>query len=229
MPRATEKTMHHHHDTIAIVLAGGRSRRLAGVVPAGGKASLHVGDDTMLGHVCRVLAGEVGRVIVVAAEGQPLPPLPESVETTRDTQPAHGPLAVIRDGLAYALATGPRPKLAMLCSCDVPGLAAAVVRLLVEKARTEHVSWVVPVVGGHPQVLVSAVAESLVDRLLSDETASIASLRSLLETIAKTHPDEVLWLHEAVLASFDPTLRSFADVDSPEDHANAVASLIVRP
>lgn len=203
-------------DVIAIVLAGGRSQRMAGIAPAGGKASLPLGDDTMLARVCRVLGGEVGRVIVVAAAGQPLPRLPETVEITRDTTPDAGPLVGIRDGLAYALATGPRPAVAVLCSCDVPDLAAGVVRLLVEKAR-EQSAWVVPLVGGHPQVLVSAMPSTIFHWLTSEATASIKSPRALLDAIVAADPANVLLLHEADFATVDPLMASFADIDTPED------------
>ncbi len=211
-------------DVIAIVLAGGRSLRLAAIAPPGGKAALSLGAETMLARVCRVVAGEVGRVIVVAAEGQVLPPLADSVEVTRDTAADRGPLAAIRDGLAYALATGPTPAIVVLCSCDVPGLAPGVVRLLIEKARASHVSWVVPVVGGHPQVLVSAVKESLWSDIATSLSADIRSPRQLLRTIMEADASRVLLLSETVLEAVDPGLASFADIDTPEDLAKALAS-----
>lgn len=211
-------------DVIAIVLAGGRSQRMAGIAPAGGKASLPLGDDTMLARVCRVLAGEVSRVIVVAAEGQPLPRLPPSVEITRDTTPDMGPLAGIRDGLAYALATGPHPAAAIIASCDVPDLAAGVVRLLVEKAKASGASWVVPVVGGHPQVLISGMTASVFDVIVSATAAHLKSPRALLDAIRAEDSTRVLLLEETELHAFDPSLASFADIDTPEDFAKARAS-----
>lgn len=204
-------------DTIAIVLAGGRSQRMAGSVPAGGKAAIPLGEDTMLARICSVLQADVARVIVVAASGQSLPPLPDGVEVTRDSAPDHGPLAAIRDGFAYGLAGGHPPAIAVVCSCDVPDLAPAVVRLLIEKARTSGAAWVVPIVGGHPQVLVSAMSGTLGEQIASDDLAGMKSPRRFLETLRADEPGRVLFLEEADLTVVDPSLASFADIDTPED------------
>jgi molybdopterin-guanine dinucleotide biosynthesis protein A len=194
------------------------------LVAAGGKAALSLGDDTMLAHVCHVLLGEAGRVIIVAAKGQPLPPLPAGVEITRDTTPDRGPLSAVRDGLAYALARQPRPAIAVLCSCDVPGLSPRVVQLLVQEARASDASWIIPLVGGHPQVLVSAVTATVFDRILSEVTSLLTSPRALVEAIQAEDSTAVLLLSEAELGAVDPGLASFADIDTPDDLAKARSS-----
>jgi len=203
-------------EVIAIVPAGGRSRRLAAAVAAGGKAAVVLDGESLLGRVCRAVASEAGRVIVVAAAGQPLPPLEAAVEVVRDSQPDRGPLAAVRDGLLHALARGARPRVALVASCDLPDLAPAVVRLLVERARRPGVSWVVPIVGGHPQVLVSALAGSLLETLAAG-TGTPASPRELLEAVATADPAGVVRLPEPELVAVDPTLASFADIDTPAD------------
>ena len=64
-------------DAVGIVLAGGRSRRLrTAALGPGGKAALIVAGESLLARICRLVAGVVPRVIVVAAEQQPLPVLP---------------------------------------------------------------------------------------------------------------------------------------------------------
>ncbi len=204
-------------DVVAIVLAGGRSRRMTGSVPAGGKAAALLRGESLLGHVCRTLSSQAGRVIVVAAVEQPLPPLPESVEVVRDRQPDRGPLAAIHDGLACCLEACPPPQIVVVASCDVPALAPEVVRLLIERARALGNAWVVPLVGGHPQVLVSALATSLAGRLAAGLAAGIASPRRLLDEMVAADPASVAWLSEAELAMVDPTLASFADIDTPAD------------
>ena len=211
-------------DVIAIVPAGGRSRRLAAVAPAGGKAALEVGGVSLLERVCRALATEVDRVIVVAAEGQPLPPLAASVEVIRDTRPAAGPLAAILDGLVHAQATHPGARIAMLASCDLPALHPAVVRLLVERLRRPGVCWAVPLVGGHPQVLVSAMSTSLRERLAQALAAGLTSPRAVLAAIAAFDPGAVEMVSEAELSAVDPALASFADVDTPADLARLRAA-----
>jgi len=198
---------------------------MGAMVPPGGKAALPLGDDTMLGRVCHVLVGEAGRVVVVAAQGQPLPPLPAGVEITRDTTPDRGPLAAVRDGLVYALAQESRPALAVLCSCDVPGLSPRVVQLLIRKARTSAASWIIPLVDGHPQVLVSAVTTKGFPRILSDATSHLKSPRALVEAIRAEDEKAVLFLSEAELSAVDPAHMSFNDLDTPEDFAKARRSI----
>ncbi len=212
-------------DVIAIVLAGGRSRRMGATAPLGGKAAIPFGDQTMLERVCRIVVGEAGRVIVVAAAGQPLPTLPAGVEVICDSVADRGPLAAIRDGVAYALANGPRPKVAVLVSCDVPDLAPGVVRLLIEKARACDRAWVVPVVGGHLQVLLSAMTASALAMLGSEATAHLKSPLELLDAIRAKNSTSVLLLNEPELRDIDPMLASFADIDTPEELAKARASI----
>lgn len=122
-------------DLIAIVVAGGGSRRLGRLAGAGGKGMIEIAGEAMLSRVCRTLATVVPRVIVVARAGQPLPPLVDAAEVIHDSQPGAGPLAAIRDGLVYAGAgPGRPPRLALLASCDLPRLSTGVVRLLLDLA-----------------------------------------------------------------------------------------------
>jgi len=199
-------------DVIAIVPAGGRSRRMGPLVGAGGKAALEVDGESMLARVCRPLAGEAGRVIVVAAAGQPLPSLPVAVETIRDSRPAGGPLAAIHDALLHV---GRGPRIALIVACDVPWLRPEVVRALVAAARRPGVRWAVPDVGGHPQVLVSALATDLVGEIGAALAAGRSSPRALLQRLRDDDPAAVGLVSEGELAALDPTLASFADVDTP--------------
>jgi len=212
-------------DVVAIVLAGGASRRLAGVaVGAGGKAAVEVGGTSLLGHVCRALAAAVPRIVVVAAPGQPLPALPVPVEVVRDATPGAGPLAGLRDGLAHALAAEPRPSIALLTSCDAPLVRPALVRGLVAMARDPGVRFVVPVVGGHPQVLMSSLDTALVTLVVTLVATGHPSLRGLVDAVAAGDPLGVRRVGEAELVALDPALDSFRDIDTPEDLARLVAA-----
>lgn len=202
------------HDLIAIVPAGGRSRRLGSLVGPGGKAAVEVGGQSLLARVCRTLGPEVGRVIVVAAQGQPLPQLPERVEVIRDSEPFAGPVAAIHDGLERA---GGTARLALLVAGDLPGIAPAVLRLLVAAAREPGIRWAVPLVAGHPQVLLSAISTDLRPAFAAARAAGEASLRGVLAALARAEPVAVRSITEAELVAVDPSLASFADVDTPED------------
>jgi molybdenum cofactor guanylyltransferase len=63
------------------------------------KATLPFGPETMLERVVRRLRGVVHPVVVVAAEEQVLPDLPDAVIVTRDERAQRGPLGGLRAGL----------------------------------------------------------------------------------------------------------------------------------
>lgn len=205
-------------DAVAIVPAGGAARRL-GSSAADGKAALVAGGLTFLERVCATLAAEVARVIVVAAPGTVVPPVSPPVEVIRDSRPGGGPLAALRDGLVQALAADPPPRLAVLCACDVPLVAAGVVRLLLARAADPGVRWVLPMVSGHPQPLVSAIAVDVLPELEVLLARDGRSLRDFAAMIARGGPDAVCRLGMDELRTVDPDLDSFRDVDTPADLA----------
>ncbi len=81
----------------AIVLCGGQSTRMGS-----SKAMLPFGPERMLQRVVRLVGEAVPRenIVVVAAEGQELPPLPGEIVVTRDRRPNRGPLEGLACGLA---------------------------------------------------------------------------------------------------------------------------------
>jgi molybdopterin-guanine dinucleotide biosynthesis protein A len=198
----------------AIVLAGGAGRRLAAAAPPGGKPWVEFGGRTSLERVTSAVAAETARVIVVAAPKQPLPPLAPAVEIVRDTAPGSGPLAGLRDGLALLLA-GPAapPRAVVVASCDVPLVRRGLVRLLLEFLLADGGDWAVPVVDGHPQVLLSAMRPSLEARIEARLAAGLRDVRGLLADPA------VAWrpVPESLVRTVDPGLESFLDVDTPAD------------
>lgn len=205
-------------ETAAIVLAGGRGTRLGPLAAgSGGKATVAIGGEACLGRVCRAVAGIVPRVVVVAAAGQPLPPLPSGVAIVRDTIPDGGPLAGLCDGLAHLVA-GPRPpRRAFVCSCDVPLLAPAVVARLLAIARAERARFVVPVIAGHPQVLVSVIDCDLLPVLSAAAATGHGPRRVLDDLLAAAARVRLVAADE--FTDVDPDLRSFDDLDTPDDLA----------
>lgn len=210
-------------DVVGIILAGGQSTRLAPLaVGAGGKAAVELGGVPLLTRACDAVGQVVPRVIVVAAAGQPLPPLAAGIEVIRDSSTAAGPLAALRDGLEHAARAARPPRWAFVGACDIPLLAAGVVRLLVEVARSSAARFVVPVIDGHPQVLTAVVACDLameIDVVL----AGGGGPRRLLEELAARQPDAVRLVTARELAGVDAGLESFVDVDTPEDLARVEA------
>ena len=106
-----------------IVLCGGRSARMG--TP---KAWLPVGGEVLLQRTVRTVGAAASPVVVVAAVGQAVPPLPAGVAVVRDEVADRGPLAGLAAGLA---ALGGRADAAYLSACDAPLLSAAFVRRMV--------------------------------------------------------------------------------------------------
>lgn len=205
-------------DVVGIILAGGRSTRLAeGIdLPAGGKAAVALGGKTSLERVLEPLAAEVASTIVVAAVGQPLPP-GLAATVVRDTAVAAGPLAGLRDGLAAAAGGTAPPRLAFVAACDAPLLGREVVRLLIAAARATGALWTVPEVRGHLQVLTSVVALDLLPRMEAWLAAGRRDLRGLCTALEREAPGRVHVVAEPLVAAVDPAFDSFADVDTPAD------------
>lgn len=207
-------------DAIGLVLAGGAARRLgAGLVGPAGKAGLALAGRTFLDLITATLSNCVARIIVVAAPAQPLPKVGVPLEVIRDSSPGAGPLAGIRDGLAHACAGGRPPASVLVVSCDVPLLEPAVVRLLLDRLAATGAQWAVPVVHGHPQVLVSALRPALLGPIERHLAAGRRDLRGLLDQLRAAEPTAVALLAEAEVAAVDPARRSFLDVDTPADLA----------
>ncbi len=110
--------------TGGIVLCGGRSSRMGAP-----KAWLPFGGELMLPRVVRVLREAVGPVVVVAAPGQDVPPLPAGVVIVRDDVEGRGPLGGLAAGLA---ALEGKADAVYLSSCDVPLLTPAFVARVIE-------------------------------------------------------------------------------------------------
>jgi molybdopterin-guanine dinucleotide biosynthesis protein A len=108
--------------TTAIILAGGRSRRMGR-----DKASLAWGDATLLARVILAVPPSCVAVIVSCAAGQALPALPVRVRRVEDLAPDQGPLAA----LEHALGAVTTPQ-ALVCACDQPLLGADVLTLLLD-------------------------------------------------------------------------------------------------
>ncbi len=119
----------------ALVLAGGRARRLGGV----SKPDVVVAGRRLLAHVLGAVDGPGVRRIVVV--GPDTLAVPSGVTRTLEDPPDGGPVAGIAAGLA-ALQDGTEPEWVLVLACDVPWVAGAV-PLLVAAASpdTTDASW----------------------------------------------------------------------------------------
>jgi molybdopterin-guanine dinucleotide biosynthesis protein A len=211
--------------TLGIVLAGGASRRM-GLADRGGKAAAMLAGRTLLGHVCGAVRPAVDRLVVVAAPDQPIPDLPEIDTVIRDSRPGAGPLAGMADALRTA---GPGLDHGFVASCDVPLLRTGLVRRMLDRVSEPGVAWAVPLIDGHPQVLVSALRPLLLDEIDAHLAAGRRDPRGLIDRLrspARTGDAGVRLVPAAELLDVDADLVSFTDVDTPDDLARIETRLV---
>ena len=176
------------------------------------KATLPFGPETMLQRVVRILGTVVSPVVVVAAQGQSLPELPDQVIRAVDEREQRGPLEGLRAGLK---ALPDFVDAAYVTSCDVPLLVPGFVSRMIELLG-DHDIAVMEVDGfAHP---LSAVYRR----------ATLPKVESLLEQ-DKLRP---VFLFDAVrtrrvqpveMISVDPELSTLRNLNTPEDYAKALA------
>lgn len=198
-----------HETAAAVVLAGGRSRRMGT-----DKASLSWGDRSLLDHVVDVLTRAVaGPVVVVGAAGIPRS-VGSSVIAVTDDEPGRGPLQGIATGLAAAHTAG--APIAFVCSVDLPLMHAAYVRAVLAGLGDAEVA--LPVLHGHRQPLAAAYATPLGARatgLLAAGARRPAELFAVSIVRELTAAD---LLADEALRAADPDLDAVRDADTPEEY-----------
>ena len=146
----------------AVVLCGGASRRMGCA-----KAWLPFGDERMLQRVVR-LAGTVARpIVVVAAEGQELPPLSADVTVVRDPVAGRGPLQGLAAGLS---AFSDSIELVYATATDVPFLASRIKNGSAgsSSSMSDGHDLVIPYVGGYLHPLAALYRQSAVLPVIND-------------------------------------------------------------
>jgi molybdenum cofactor guanylyltransferase len=193
-------------DCTAIILAGGDSQRMGR-----DKASLLLGEQTLLQRVIATMQQIFPHVIISVRQPRSDIDLPQVCdEPTDDGMPvSSGPLA----GVAASLARVTTPW-SFVIACDMPFVVPAMVELL-GKYRGKCQA-VVPVVQGHPQTLTAFYESSCLDTIRAHiASGGKNSLRAVLEKL------RVRYVDETDLLKTDPALRSFFDLDTPQDVASA--------
>ncbi len=180
------------------------------------KATLPFGPELMLQRVVRLLAEEVdpSAIVVVAAVGQILPPLPPEIRVACDENPGRGPL----EGVAAGLKAMPnRIEAVYATSCDVPLTATRLVRAMFDHLGNHEIA--VPVEGQfhHPLAAVYRPRVlSVVKQLLA---ANKLRPRFLFDEVPTIEVDV------ESLREFDPTLSTLMNLNHPEDYQKALQQL----
>ena len=172
------------------------------------KAWLPFGNEVLVQRVVRLLSEVVSPVVVVAAPGQELPPLPANVLVARDELEAQGPIGGMAVGFA---ALRGQVDAAYVSACDVPLLNPEVVRLICDHLGDADIA--IPVDGTFPQPLSAVYRLTLAGRL--NEMLAAGNLR----VIRLWDGASVNQIPLASLREIDPELDSFRNANTPEEFA----------
>ena len=197
----------------AVVLAGGRSRRMGT-----DKAALSWGDGTLLEHVVGVLAGAVtGPLVTVGTAGAPrtVTGFPGRVVAVTDDEPGRGPLQGLATGLRAAAAQG--STVAFVCSVDLPLIHRAYVAAVLAALGDAEVA--LPVVHGHRQPLAAAYRTTLGDRAAALLDAGARRPGDLFAASVVRELTAADLLADPGLRAADPQLDALRDADTPQEYA----------
>ncbi len=189
-----------------IILCGGQSKRMGRP-----KAWLPFGGETMLQRVVRLLGEVVRPIVVVAAPGQDVPPLPPDIATVRDEERGRGPLQGLAAGLS---ALRGRAEAAYLSSCDVPFLRPSFVRRMIDLLDDRVIC--VPFVDGFHHPLAAVYRVGIVDSVI--KLLSENRLRPVF--LFETASTRIVEARE--LIDVDPGLQSLRNLNTVAEYEEAL-------
>src|SRR5689334_12595447 len=185
-----------------IILAGGQSRRMGE-----DKALLPWRGGTLLEHVAATLSSVTYPVVVVSDEPERYRVFGASA--VRDLYPGMGPLGGIISGLDVC----PEWGYHAVVGCDMPLIEAGLLKFLFELGEQGNsVDAVVPVVGGDLQPLCAVYSRGSTNGLRYAFESGERSVVKALDYL------RVLRVEESKLREFDPTLRSFTNMNTREEY-----------
>ena len=192
----------------AIIVCGGRSQRMGR-----DKATLPFGPEFLLQRIVRTLGQIIAPadMVVVAADGQVLPPLAPEIRVVTDRRPDRGPLEALSVGLGELR---PDIEAAFVTGCDFPLLTTPFVRRLFELLGQAEIA--VPNDGTRRHCLTAVYRPRVlptIDRLLSANRLKVQDLLALC-ACRDVSPDE--------LRDVDPNLHSLLNINTPEQYQAAL-------
>lgn len=132
----------------------------------------------MVEYMVSVLGQRCQPVFVVAAPGQPLPPL--HAEVVRDEVRGLGPLLATGRGLRAAAEAG--AKRAFVCAVDMPFLTVDLIDTLAERAAQVDADVVLPW-DGRDHYLAAVYRTDLAERIAALVAAGERKMRALVDSI----------------------------------------------
>jgi len=194
----------------ALILAGGLGKRIGG-----NKAAVELAGAPLLQWVVDAVETVVDNIVFSIAPEQQLPPVRCKARAflCEDVLPGRGPLTGIFSGLQ---ATEDEHVLAV--PCDAPFLQPELLKML--WSHRHRYDAVVPVVDGHYQTLVAVYGRSCITPIEIALNSGDLSMRSVLSDL------DVRYVSEQELRAADPELRSFRNVNTAAELAEASKALM---
>tara|TARA_R110002095_G_scaffold160647_1_gene139277 strand:- start:1930 stop:2589 length:660 start_codon:yes stop_codon:yes gene_type:complete len=185
-----------------IVLCGGESSRMN--YP---KALLPMGKELMLQRIVRIVSTVVSPVIVVAAQGQDLPQLPESVSVIYDKEPGGGPLSAIGQSLA---ALQDQCDAAFVSACDTPLIQAEFISTIISALEDNQMVMVQEGKWYHP--LAAVYRTSLIQPIQRLLNKNYRRPIDLAENVKSC------FLDAEALREIDPQLRGLRNINTRDQY-----------
>jgi molybdopterin-guanine dinucleotide biosynthesis protein A len=186
---------------VAAIIAGGAATRLGGL----SKATLVVEGRPIAERLLEALRATFRRVLVVANDAAPWAEL--GVEVTPDVYRGAGPLAGVHAALVATVGHA-----GVVCVAnDMPFVAPPLLALLRDHAPAADA--VVPRIAGRPEPLLARWGRACLPVVEARLAVGERAVHAMFEAVRTT------WLDGPALRAVDPDLRSFTNVNTPEDLA----------
>ena len=185
-----------------IILAGGLSTRMGR-----DKSLIEINGVPVLESLISGFAEALPPVVVVLRPGQT--PIPEDALHTFDVFPGAGPMAGLHAGLIAA-----PDDCNLVVACDMPFAVPSLGRYLLS-LLDDH-DAVVPVVDGRPEPLYAAYRKTCLPEVERSLKAGELRMKDLLGRL------NTLYVGDEDLRRYDPDLRSFLNINTPEDYDRAL-------
>jgi molybdopterin-guanine dinucleotide biosynthesis protein A len=165
--------------------------------------------STFVAHLAELLLSTCQEVLLVAGDEQQAATyasqIPTSVRILTDRISQIGPLMGLYSGLAEI-----HTPQAFVIAVDMPLLQPPLLEFLLTQSADDTI--VVPVIAGMPQVLLAIYPRSIIPLIETRLAEGRRDPRSLLQIAP-----QVSMIDEEQLRLFDPQLRSFALINTPEE------------
>ena len=197
--------------TSGIILAGGSSSRMGSnkaLLPLPGNQAV-----TFVEHLVSLLEARCSETLIVARDqDQARDYVFPHVRITFDETPGIGPLMGLYSGLSAIHTTH-----ALVVAVDLPYVQPAVLSFLISQPLPAD-TLLVPLIHTIPQVLLALYPRSILPLVKEQLLQGRRDVRCLLQIAP------VQFIEETQLLQFDPQLRSFLNINTPEELHNVQQS-----